>query len=271
MHCMVYVFVGGRISVCSLTGLRLLVAGGGLPIHFANRRFAVSGILVGSTVERTGVDGRSAILSVKTNGKFLAIRLLGVTGGIITVRGSATLIRRLQGLFSSTQGIRIINYSFEGFTIPGFPFGIISGVPCNVASSVFGVLVFRDLKGFLKNSVILRLRPARGLFSEGLCGPCAIFCRAFFSLGLICRMNPRDFLPPPAIGSTLLGVGEGRLFFSFGFGTGCLTFVSYLLRGPSLSMGATLGSVFEGDRIESVSRGFNLGLGTRVIYLSPDR
>ncbi len=211
----------GFVGLTSVGAVRSVLG----PTNFSfggslNRGFLVSSDIY-PRVTLTTYSGGANILRVNPNVNMLAIRLSGSTGHIITVRLSRQLGGVLPIALTSYSGIRIVFNSTVGLslgTVVSRGFGsyshmyIYTGLPCCVASPVVVVLL-RDGLPVSGVAIVIRGRTTRHLYTRinahrsntvAITMDCCTMPRVLF------RINHRDFLPPPGISSTMVGLGMER-------------------------------------------------------------
>ena len=219
------------------------------PVRFSGQHFTIDKVLIKDAIKQANLTQQDTVLDIGAGKGFLTVHLLDSVNKIIAVEKDINLIKYLCKRFSNTQRVQIVGCDFRKFTIPNYPFKVVSNIPYRITSEIFKILMFDNINNFLGGSIVLQLEPAQKLFSSRIHNPITIFYHTFFDLKLLYEVSPDSFLPPPTVKSALLKIERKQPSFDFELKVKYLNFISFLLQKPDLLVNTALKSLFRKNQV----------------------
>jgi 23S rRNA (adenine-N6)-dimethyltransferase len=239
------------------------------PVRFSGQHFTIDKVLIKDAIKQANLTQQDTVLDIGAGKGFLTVHLLDSVNKIIAVEKDINLIKYLCKRFSNTQRVQIVGCDFRKFTIPNYPFKVVSNIPYRITSEIFKILMFDNINNFLGGSIVLQLEPAQKLFSSRIHNPITIFYHTFFDLKLLYEVSPDSFLPPPTVKSALLKIERKQPSFDFELKVKYLNFISFLLQKPDLLVNTALKSLFRKNQVRIISQKFGINLNTKIVCLTP--
>lgn len=240
-----------------------------LPVRVTGQHFTIDKVLIEDAIKQSNITQQDTVLDIGAGKGFLTVHLLQNAKKVIAIENDLALCRYLQKKFVNARNVEVVGCDFRNFIAPNLFFKVVSNIPYGITSEILKSLMFENMENFGGGSIILQLEAAQKLFSNRIYNPIIVLYRTYYDLKLLYRINPQSFLPPPTVNSALLRIERKKQSLESEFKLKYLSFVSYLLREPDLSVRSALKSLFRKAQVRSISEKFGIQLDLKIVRLSP--
>jgi len=242
-----------------------------IPVRYSGQHFTIDKVLIKDAIKQANLTQHDTVLDIGAGKGFLTVHLLENANKIIAIEKDNALIKYLCKRFSNIHRVQIVGCDFRTFTIPKYPFKVVSNIPYRITSEIFKILMFDNLENFLGGSIVLQFEPAQKLISSRIHNPLTVFYHTFFDIKLLYEVYPESFLPPPTVKSALLKIERKQSPIEYELKGKFLTFISFFLGKPDLLVNAALKSLFRKKQIRIISQKFGINLNAQIICLTPNQ
>lgn len=239
-----------------------------LPVRFTGQHFTIDKVLIEDAIKQANINSQDTVLDIGAGKGFFTVHLLKIANNVIAIENDKALVERLRKLFSDARNVQIVGCDFRKFTIPKYPFKVVSNIPYGITSEIFKILMFDNIDNFLGGSIVLQFEPAQKLFLSRIHNPITVFYHTFFDLKFLYEVNPESFLPPPTVKSALLKIERKQSSFDFELKVKYLNFISFFLQKPDLLVNTALKSLFRKNQVRIISQKFGINLNTQIVCLT---
>ena len=242
-----------------------------IPVRYTGQHFTIDKVLIKDAIKQANLTQHDTVLDIGAGKGFLTVQLLENVNKIIAIEKDLTLIKYLHNRFSNIQRVKIVGCDFRTFTIPKYPFKVVSNIPYRITSEIFKILMFDNIENFLGGSIVLQFEPAKKIISNRIHNPITVLYHTFFDIKLLYEVKPDSFLPPPTVKSALLKIERKQTSLEYGLKGKYLTFISFFLRKPDLLVNTAFKSLFRKNQIRIISQKFGINLNAQIVCLTPNQ
>ncbi|HLU93420.1 MAG TPA: 23S ribosomal RNA methyltransferase Erm [Membranihabitans sp.] len=241
-----------------------------LPVRLTGQHFTIDKVLINDAIKQGNIHRQVTVVDIGAGKGFLTVHLLQKAHKVIAIENDSALVQHLRKKFANARNFQVVDCDFKNFSMPKYPFRVISNIPFGITSTIFKKLMFENVENFLGGSIVLQSETAQKLFSTTIYNPLTVLYHTFYELKFLYEISPESFLPPPTVKSALLKIERKRsTALDFELKAKYLDFISYMIHKPDLPARTALKSIFRKNQVRSISEKFGIDLNYKIVCLSP--
>lgn len=242
-----------------------------LPVRLTGQHFTIDKVLIKDAIKESNINQHDTVLDIGAGKGFLTVHLLKNVNKVIAIENDVALSQHLRKKFIHALNVQVVRCDYRNFVVPKVPFKVVSNIPFGITSDIFSSLMFENVEYFIGGSIILQSEPAKKLFSSKVYNPLTVLYHTYYDLKFLYEINPESFLPPPTVKSALLRIERKQISLDIGFKVKYLSFVSYMLQKPDLTVKTAMKSIFRKKQVRSISEKFGVDLNSKIVCLSANQ
>ena len=205
-------------------------------------------------INHAQVTSNDMVIDIGAGKGALTSPLSRQAGRVIAVELDNNLASSLKKSFGNNPDVKVLNLNFLDMPLPNSSFKVVSNIPYNITTDIFGQLLDNPQTSFAGGVINIEWGAAKR-FTQHSTDPRIIGWNTWYQISIVNRLSPNVFSPAPSVQSAMIKIDRRKQclvnpdeYYNY------IAFVASLLENPQMRMRDVLKRMFTWNQIKRISR-----------------